>query len=91
MIRIAALAMPLDAFAHVCYFILRSGGKTFITILFDSLFVWCIPVPIAFILAGYTSVPILTVYFICHFANIVKDILGYIFVSRGVWLKKIVK
>ncbi len=91
MIRIAAIAMPLDAFAHVCYFTLRSGGKTLITFLFDSCFVWTITVPTAYLLGEFTALPILAVFFICQFSNIIKDIIGYVFVSRGVWLKNIVK
>lgn len=91
MMKISALAMPLDAFAHTSYFTLRSGGKAFITILFDSCFVWVISVPTAFLLGKFTSIPVLTIFAICHFTNIIKDILGYIFVKRGIWVKNIVK
>jgi Na+-driven multidrug efflux pump len=34
--RIVACCMPIGAYANAAYFTLRSGGKTFITILFDS-------------------------------------------------------
>ena len=91
MICIVALAMPLDAFAHVCYFILRSGGKIIVTMLFDSLFVWLLVLPIAFLLSRYTDVHILVLFSICQFINIIKDILGYLFVSKGIWIKNIVK
>ncbi|MEG0963056.1 MAG: MATE family efflux transporter, partial [Lachnospiraceae bacterium] len=37
-IMIAALCMPMYAFMHGCYFTLRSGGKTWITVLFDSVY-----------------------------------------------------
>ena len=37
-IRIGAGCMPIYAFMHASYFTLRSGGKTFITFLFDSVF-----------------------------------------------------
>jgi len=91
MMKISALAMPLDAFAHASYFTLRSGGKAFITILFDSCFVWAVSVPIAFLLGEFTQLPVLTIFAVCHFSNILKDILGYIFVKRGIWVKNIVK
>lgn len=38
LIRMAALCMPLYGFSNCEYFTLRSGGKTFITFLFDSCF-----------------------------------------------------
>ncbi len=90
MMQISALAMPLDAFAHAAYFTLRSGGKTLITILFDSCFVWVIHVPIAFVLSRYSALPILGLFAVIQFSNIIKDILGYIFVKKGIWIKNIV-
>ena len=89
LMRISALAMPLDAFANASYFTLRSGGKTFITILFDSCFVWLISVPTAFILSRYTALPILPLYAICQGENFLKDIVGYIFVHKGIWVRNI--
>ncbi len=91
MMRICALAMPIDAYAHASYFTLRSGGKTFITILFDSCFVWVISVPTALILANFTAMPILPLFAICQAINFIKDILGYILVKKGIWLNKIVE
>jgi len=39
-LRIAAGCMPIAAFMHASYFTLRSGGKTIVTFLFDSVFLW---------------------------------------------------
>ena len=86
---IAALAMPLDAYAHVSYFTLRSGGKVLITILIDSCFVWVVSVPTAFLLSRYTAIPILPLFAICQGENFIKDVLGYIFVKQGKWVKNI--
>lgn len=88
--QICALAMPIDAFANASYFTLRSGGKTLITFLFDSCFVWCVAVPAAFVLSRYTTVPILQLYAICQALNIIKCIIGYIFVKEGMWIRNIV-
>lgn len=90
LMRISALAMPLDAYAHVSYFTLRSGGKVFITILFDSCFVWAVSVPTAYLLSNFTAVPILVLFAVCQGENFIKDVLGYIFVKQGSWLKRIV-
>ena len=88
--QICAVAMPIDAFANASYFTLRSGGKTLITFLFDSCFVWCVAVPAAFVLSRYTTVPILQLYAICQALNIIKCIIGYIFVKEGMWIRNIV-
>ena len=42
----------------------RSGGKTLVTFLFDSVFTWVIVVPVAFVLAKYTALGIVAVYFL---------------------------
>jgi putative MATE family efflux protein len=87
---VCALAMPVDAFANATYFTLRSGGKAFITFLFDSGFVWVVCAPIVFILSQYTTLPIVPLYAIGQFLSIIKCILGYVFVESGVWIKNIV-
>ncbi len=90
LMQITALAMPIDAFAHSSYFTLRSGGKVIITLIFDSFFVWGVSVTTAALLINYTSLGILTVYLIVQILNIIKCILGYIFVKQGSWIKNII-
>ena len=90
LMQIIAVAMPIDAFANASYFTLRSGGKVFITLLFDSVFVWCISVPAAFIISRFTSVPILPMFAIVQALNLLKCALGFVFVKRGDWIKNIV-
>lgn len=54
LIMITAFFMPQNAFLHATYFTLRSGGKTIITFLFDSVFIWVVSVTIAFTLSRFT-------------------------------------
>lgn len=89
-ITILAIFMPFHAFCHACYFTLRSGGQTLITMLFDSVYLWVASIPLARILTGYTDLPIVTVYFWCQAVEIGKCILGYVFLKKGVWLRNIV-
>ena len=86
----AAIIMPLNSFAHCCYFTLRSGGKTFITFLFDSTFVWLVSVPVAYILSRFTDLPIIPLYFICQSLEIIKCIIGFIMVKKGIWVNNII-
>ena len=82
--------MPLEAYVNAAYFTLRSGGKSFITFLFDSCFMWCVNVVVAFILCNYTALSILTIYLICQLLNAIKAIVGFVFISKGIWIKNIV-
>ena len=89
-IIISACAMPLQAFLHASYFTIRSGGKTLITFLFDGVYMWVFTIPIAYCLTRFTSYQILPIYFVCQFSDIVKCIVGYVLVKKGVWLHNIV-
>lgn len=87
---ITAIVMPLDAFANASYFTLRSGGKVIITLLFDSVFAWVVSVPTAFILSRYTDISIFALFGTVQSLNIIKCILGYIFVKKGTWIRNII-
>ncbi len=90
LMQITALAMPLDAIAHSCYFTLRSGGKVIITFIFDSGFIWLVCVTIAYALSAFTSLNILRVFFIIQMLTLVKAVGGIILVNKGVWVKNII-
>lgn len=89
-LRIAAGCMPIAAFMHASYFTLRSGGKTIITFLFDSVFLWCVSIPLAYVLSRFTDMPIIPLYLACQLVDILKCILGFVLVKKGVWLQNIV-
>jgi Na+-driven multidrug efflux pump len=82
--------MPMNAFMNVAYFTLRSGGKTFITFLFDSVFMWVVSIPVAYTLSRYTVIPIVPLYFMCQMVEIIKCIVGFVLVKKGVWIHNIV-
>lgn len=89
-ILIAALAMPLCSYSHCAYFTLRSGGKTIVTFLFDSVYTWVLVIPFAWVLANHTSLPVYVVFFLVQFTEIIKVILGFFMVRSGVWIQNIV-
>lgn len=90
LMQICAVVMPIDAFAHATYFTLRSGGKTLITFVFDSGFMWVVSVPVAFVLSNFTALNILWLYTIVQLINLIKCAIGYVFVKKGVWIRNIV-
>ena len=89
LIRISAACMPIYAFANASYFVLRSGGRTFVTFLFDSAFAMLITVPVAFVLSRFTGVPVLQVYLVIQLLELLKCVIGGILIHRGVWINDI--
>lgn len=86
----AALLMPLNSFSNNCYFTIRSGGKVFITFLFDSTFVWGISVPASYLLSRFTDLPIVPLYLCCQSLEMIKCIIGWIMVKKGIWVNNII-
>ncbi len=90
-IWVVAACMPINAYANVSYFTMRSGGKTAITFVFDSCFAWLISVPSAYILSRYTTIPALNIFMIVSMLEILKCLIGFCLVRSGVWVRNIVK
>ena len=88
-IRVVAACMPIYAFETCCYFTIRSGGKTFITFLFDSVFMCLVSVPVAYILVHFTSLNIVTVFLFVQLVSLLKCLIGFIMVKKGIWLNKL--
>lgn len=89
-IIITALFFPVQGFLNALYFTLRSGGKTFITFLFDSVYTWVITLPVALILCNFTQLHILVIYAIIQAADFIKLIVGYVLIKKGVWISNLV-
>lgn len=89
-IIITAVFFPIQGVLNVFYFTLRSGGKTVITFLFDSVFTWVVSVSLAFALCSYTALPVLAVYALVQSADLVKVVAGHILVKKGVWITNLV-
>ena len=90
LLLVDALALPIHAYVHVTYFTIRSGGKTVVTFLFDCLYTWVFPLPLAFFLCRYTALPMITIFFCVQFIDIVKVIIGTILLRSGMWAKNLV-
>jgi Na+-driven multidrug efflux pump len=91
LILVSACVMPVFSYANAAYFTLRSGGQAFITFLFDSVYVWSVMIPVAFICAYRTNLPITGVFFCVQATEIVKVVIGYLMVRSGIWVQNIVK
>ena len=91
LIVISSATIPFHAYIHAAYFAMRSGGKTGITFLFDSGFMWGLLVPLAFILSRFTDLPIIPLYLICQGADIVKCFVGHFMIKSDMWIQNLAK
>ena len=90
LLRVAAGCMPLHAFIHASYFTIRSGGKTVVTFLFDSVYLWCVDIPLAYVLSRFTGLPMMPLYLCCQLIDIIKCAIGFLLVKKGIWLNNLV-
>ncbi len=91
LLRVAACMMPLNAFVHMAYFTLRSGGKTIITFLFDSVFVWGVSIPVAFVLSRFTGLPVLELYIIVQALELIKGVIGFVMLKKKLWVQNLTR
>lgn len=90
LIFVTGCCCPLYGFVHASYFTIRSGGKTVITFLFDSAYTWVVVIPLASVLAKFTSIPIIPLYLCCQLIDIIKCTVAFILVKKRIWINNIV-
>ena len=90
LMRVWSFLLPLHALINCSYWTLRAGGRTQITMLFDSGFTWAVLVPLAWVLIHRTSLPLLPVYIAVSATDIIKATIGVLLVHRGIWVRNIV-
>lgn len=89
LIVVNAICLPMFGVLNALYFTLRSGGKTFITFLFDSVFSLVVAYPVALLLSKYSPLGILTVYIIVQGLDLIKIIIGFTIVKKGLWISNL--
>lgn len=90
LILVQGICLPIEAFKNATYFTIRSGGRTFITFLFDGFSNIAVNYPIAYILSRFTNASVLWIFISVQIGGLVKCILGFILVKRGIWIRNIV-
>ena len=89
MLIVSGLAMPIYSTVMACYYTLRSGGLTFITLLYDCVWAWCVTAASALIFTYVIPVGIHGLFAIVTFAEGAKIIPGIILVAKIRWANKI--
>ena len=90
LLMVSGSFLPLSAYTQGTYFTIRSGGKTFVTFLFDCVFTWVVSLPIAFCLCQFTGLSVVWVFFFVSAADIIKAVIGTVMLVSGVWAKHMV-
>lgn len=86
----SGVTLPMHSLVHGIYFTVRSGGKTMITFLFDSVYTWVVPALLAFCLVTFTSLDIITVYLIIQISDALKMSIGLLMLKSGFWANTII-
>ena len=89
MILISAFMMAFNSYTNAAYFTLRSGGKTMVTFLFDSCFMWAVCVPLAWVFSRIVPIGILPLYMLCQGTDLIKCVLGWLMVRKGGWIQNL--
>lgn len=89
-IWIGAAFMPVGAFLNAAYFTIRSGGKTFVTFLFDSAYLWVIAWPVAYVLSRFTDLNVIPLYIIVLSLDFVKVLIGALMLKKRIWIHNLV-
>ncbi len=90
LLRVNACWLPVHAFLNTSYFTLRSGGKTIVTFIFDSVLILTTSFPLAYVLSAYTTMTILPLYISVQLADLIKVTLGAIFLKKRIWINNLV-
>lgn len=90
MLRISGVLMPISTVTNCAYFTIRSGGRTFITFLFDCVFNWLVCLPIAYLLCYHTGLGLVTAFFLVQCGDVIKCIIGVAMLKSGIWAKNVV-
>ena len=91
MLRVGGAFLWISALYNASYFTLRSGGKTILTLLFDSVGIVLISYPISFLLVKFTDLNVVLMYLIISVIDLYKVILGLYLVGKKIWVKNLAK
>ena len=51
---------------------------------------WCLVVPLAFVLSRFTDIAVVPLYMLVQGTELIKAVIGYVLVKKGVWLRNLV-
>lgn len=85
-----SIFFPLEGILNGSYFMVRSGGKTLITMITDSGLLWGLQGTLAFVISEFTALPIIPFYALIQSMMIIKVMVGLYIVKQGKWAHSVV-
>lgn len=89
-ILLSSCFYPFQAICNSSYYALRSGGKTWLTFIFDSGLQWTYYVPVSYFLYRFTALPMLLVFAIVSCNELIKMCISLAFLHKVNWAVNIV-
>lgn len=90
MIRVIAYMLPIRAFTHQAYYTLRAGGRTYLNLLFDGMYLTFVSAPICLALAVYTGIDPVALFAVSLASELSKAFLAAIWIKKGIWVRNVV-
>ncbi len=87
--RIQAVMFFVYMLSAQAFFILRAGGDTRSTMLMDSVFMWCVNIPVVAFTAYFTDLDVIGMFLAGNATDIVKVFVAYYYLGKGKWLKNL--
>ena len=89
MIRIKSILLPIYVINVCTFFILRAGGDTWSTLLFDSVFLWFGQVLVSTVLSIWAPIGLVTLYIIIELLDLAKMFFAFALLKKGKWVRNL--
>lgn len=89
MIRVKSILLPIYVINVCTFFILRAGGDTWSTLLFDSVFLWFGQVLISTVLSIYAPIGLVTLYILIESLDLAKMFFAFALLKKGKWVRNL--
>ena len=90
-IKEIGLCLSLLFTSIVIFFILRSGGKTVLVLLYDILYTYFVQLLVQYLLIKFTDLSLEIVFLIVSLCFVIKLLTGLILINKGFWIKNLTK
>ncbi|MCR5618352.1 MAG: MATE family efflux transporter [Clostridiales bacterium] len=91
LILVHSCFIPFYGICNSAYFAIRSGGKTWLTFIFDSGIQWVLFVPIAYLLSHLTDLNVILLFACANCSDILKTLIALVFLKKIRWAQNIVE
>lgn len=89
LLRIIGFVYPVYVITVTFFFTLRAGGDTLGVLIMDGGTMWCLSIPVGFILVYFTDLPIYGIFIGVQLFEVVKMLIGYYRYRKHNWVQNI--